>query len=92
MIQLTIHVELLPDKLNEFNQSWESFVQHKNSINGLASCEKNCIRGSSFKIVLQSVSQDQMNIFKESEWFEFLIGAIATLGDKSHSKESQVTK
>ena len=92
MIQLAIHVDLLPDKLNEFNQSWETFIQHKNTIKGLTWCHKNNLGNHSCDIILQCNNQRQMDLFMQSEWYNFLMGAIQTLGDKSETKQIQHNK
>lgn len=90
MIQLTIHVDLLPDKLNEFNQSWGSFTNNAKHITGLTSYSMKSMNDNACEIILNCISKKQMDLFMQNEWYEFLLGAIQTLGDKSESKQESV--
>lgn len=92
MIQLNIHVDLLPGKLNEFMQSWESFSQHIKNYEGLVSYTMKPAGKSAYDIELNCIGKKQLNNLQKAIWYEFLWGAIETLGDKSYSKVNQLNK
>lgn len=89
MVQLQIHVDLLPDKLNEFMQSWESFSLHVKNNEGLVSYTMKPTGKSAFNIELNCSGSKQLKQLQKDIWYEFLLGAIETLGDKSYTKENQ---
>ncbi len=90
MIQLTIHVDLLPDKLNEFNQSWEFFIQHTKNSKDLSSYSMKTDGPSECNIKLNCASRKQLNLFMKGEWYEFLMGAIQTLSNTIETKQIQL--
>ena len=83
MIQYTIQFEQLPDKVNEFCLSWESFYLNTKDTEGLNECKMTEIGQSSHEIAMVWSERYYMNLFIKSEWYNFLHGAINVLGDKS---------
>jgi hypothetical protein len=83
MIQYTIQFELIPDKLNEFNLSWNSFHEHMKDVDGLSTCKIAELSESCREIEMLWKEQYYLNIFMKGEWFTFLQGAITLLGNKS---------
>ena len=92
MIQLAIHVDLLQDKLSEFIQSWESFSQHVKNKDGLVSYTMKPAGKSAYDIELNFTDHDQLEQLQHDSCYEFLIGAIETLGNNSHTKQVQLDK
>lgn len=90
MVQLNIQVDLLPEKLNEFLQSWESFAQHAINCTMLVSHTMKLTGDNAYEIKLTCKGKKQLQQLKTDGWFEFLIGAIETLGDKSHTREINI--
>ncbi len=83
MIQYTIQFELHPDKLNEFNLSWDSFHEHSKDADGLSTCKIIDLSESCREIEMVWKEQYYLNLFMKGKWYNFLQGAIAVLGDKS---------
>ena len=89
MVQLTIHFKLLPDKLNEFTLSWESFCQHIKNTEGLSDYSLNQSEENNCEIVLLMKDQQSLDDFMQSDWYKFLHGAIEVLGENKNVLQKQ---
>ena len=83
MIHYTIQFELNPDKLNEFNLSWNSFCENTKEAEGLKSCQIKELGNMLHQIEMIWLEQYYINLFMKGDWYNFLIGAINVLGDRS---------
>lgn len=89
MVQLTLNFDLQADKLNEFNQSWESFTQHPEKFRGLVVVKKS-VKANSCEIVMEWKEQSNLDSFLHCEWYEFLSGAITVLSDEKVFHQKQI--
>ncbi|MDX2431018.1 MAG: hypothetical protein QNK35_08795 [Bacteroides sp.] len=83
MIQYTIRFELYPSKENEFSLSWNSFYENTKGTDGLSICKISDLGKSHREIEMIWKEQYYLNLFMKGEWYNFLQGAIAVLGDRS---------
>ena len=90
MVQITIHFGLLPDKLNEFILSWESFCKHVENIEGLTDWSLNQARNNIIEIVLLWNDQQHLDDFMACEWYKYLNGAIEVLGEKRSITQKEI--
>lgn len=90
MVQLTLNFDLQAEKLNEFNQSWESFTHNSEKFGGLVDIKK-AVNKNSCKIVMEWKEQSSLDSFLHSEWYEFLSGAITVLSEENafHQKQQK---
>jgi quinol monooxygenase YgiN len=90
VVQLTIHFKLLPDKLNEFTLSWESFCHHIKRTEGLSEYNFHQFGENNCDIVLLWKDQQCLNKFMQIDWYKFLLGAIDVLGDNKSITQKQL--
>ncbi len=90
MIQYTIQFELYPEKLDEFNLSWESFCLNTRETEGLSECTMKEKKANNYEIVMIWSEQFYLNLFMKEQWYNFLRGAINVLGEESIIIQKQV--
>jgi hypothetical protein len=82
MTKLEINVDLLPDKHTEFMQSWQTFIDHVRTRNGLEGFD---LKQSDLhcEITLRWENQQLLDEFLMDRWYAFITGAIKVLGKNS---------
>ena len=83
MIEYTIRLELEPEKVNEFAQSWKFFCDHAKETEGLCNCTMTDLGDKYYEISMTWSERYYLNLFMKGEWYNFILGAVSVLGEKS---------